>query len=118
MSYQVIGGDRRAFASNHCHQRTLTPSRVGNGDDGRLEHSGMGHDFVLQFHRRDPLPTGLDDVLGAVADLHKALLVQPTDIAGTEPTVVEALGARLPVVRAGDPRAPNLEFSNRFAVTE
>jgi hypothetical protein len=43
---------------------------------------------------RDPLAAGLDDVLGAVGDLHEAHVVDGRDVAGVEEAlVVEDLAA-------------------------
>ena len=50
----------------------LLPAVVGHADHRRLEHVGVGHDLALELDRGDPLAAGLDDVLGAVGDLHEA----------------------------------------------
>ena len=108
-------GERPGFGHDG-HQRALGPLRVGDGDDGRLEDVGMGHDGVLELDRGDPLAAGLDDVLGAVRDRHVALAVERADVAGAQPAVVELRRVLVLVVRAGDPRATDLELADRLAV--
>src|SRR3712207_8569212 len=45
-------------------QRPLAPLVVRDADDAGLPHLRVRHEVVLQLHRADPLPAGLDDVLG------------------------------------------------------
>ena len=44
-----------AGLEHHARQRPLLPSLVGDADDRRLGHLGVGHDLVLQLDRADPL---------------------------------------------------------------
>src|SRR3989454_10506734 len=95
-------------------QRPLAPYWVRHGDDVRLEDLGVRHDHVLEVHARDPLAAGLDQVLGAVGDLHVAFGVDRRDVAGLEPAVLGEPGGglRVVVVGADDPRAAHLELAH------
>jgi hypothetical protein len=61
---------------------------MGNRDDGGLGDHGMGHDLVLELDRADPFAARLDHVLGAVAQLDVAVVVDGGDVAGLEPAVL------------------------------
>ena len=96
---------------------------------GRSSHRGSGtaitaassdrrvrHQVAFELHRRDPLPTRLDDVLRAVGDLDVAVGGDAGDVAGAQPAVVELLGRGVAVVRRGDPRPAHLDLADRLAV--
>src|SRR5690606_32637223 len=60
---------------------------------------------------------GLDHVLGAVGQRDKAAFVDPADIAGAQPAVLELIPAILFAdVRAGNPRSAHLQLTDGFAV--
>ena len=98
-------GQRRRPLDHDAGERALVPPRVGDADDRRLDDLRVRHEVALELDRRDPLAARLDDVLGPVGDLDVAPLVEGADVAGAQPAVVELLGRRVAVVRAGDPRA-------------
>src|SRR5439155_18075496 len=54
-----------AGPGHHAGQRTLLPLGVRDSDHRRLRDLRHGHDRALHVYRRDPLPTRLDQVLGA-----------------------------------------------------
>ena len=87
----------RPVAQHHRRQRPLEPARVRHRDDRRLRHRRVAHERALERHRADPLAAGLDQVLGAVADLEVAQRVDGGDVAGAEPAVGgEAAAVRRP----------------------
>ena len=72
---------------------------------------------IFQFDGRYPLAAGLDDVLGAIGDLHVAVRVDVGDVAGIEPAIlVELLLAGSAVIGARDRRSPHLQAAEGFAV--
>ena len=79
-------------------------------------HVRVPDQAVLQLNRGDPLPTGLDDVLGAVGQSDEALLVDTANVAGAQPAGVELGLVASPVIGAGDPRAANFHLADGFAV--
>ena len=78
----------------------------------------MAHQGILQIDRTDPLAAGLDQVLGAVGDLHVALGVDGGDVAGPQPAVVGPLVAELVriVIGGGDPGPARLQLAHGLAV--
>ncbi len=76
-------------------QRALGPLLVGDADRRRpRRRPGAPASSVLQLDRGDPLPAGLDHVLGPVGDLEVAAVVDGADVAGAQPAVVELLRRR------------------------
>ena len=73
----------------HDHQqRPLVPFRMADADHGGLRHLGMADREIFQVDRGNPFAAGLDHVLGAVGDLHVAVLVDGGDVAGVEEAFV------------------------------
>src|SRR6266568_222873 len=60
---------------------------MGDRHDGGLLHCGMTDQRVFQVHRTDPFSAGLDEVLGAVGDLHVAFGIDGDHVAGSQPAV-------------------------------
>ncbi|MHB9287104.1 hypothetical protein ACKVMT_08695 [Halobacteriales archaeon Cl-PHB] len=87
-------------------------------DDGGLQHGVVGHECVLQFDAGYPLPAALNDVLGPVDDLEKAVVVDRHDVVRLEPVAVEVLlgclGAVL--VLGGDRWHTDVEVAERLPV--
>src|SRR5262249_9057563 len=110
------GGDRGSPGAPAPPNGPLLPLRVGYADHRRLDHIGMPHQLVLELDGRDPFPARLDDVLGPIGDLDEPVLVDATDVAGAQPTMVELVGCRIAVVAAGDPRTPHLDLPHGRAV--
>ena len=108
----------RAFLQDDDGERAFVPLLVPRGDDRGLAHGRMAHERVLEIDRADPLAAGLDQVLGAVRDLHVALGVDGGDVAGAQPAVVGPLVAELVgiVIGGGDPGAPRLHLAHGLAV--
>ena len=72
---------------------------------------------VLEIDGADPLAPRLDDVLGAIDNLHEALGVERGDVAGGKPVVgIEDVSALSPEVAGGDPRPPHHELAEGYAV--
>jgi hypothetical protein len=70
---------------------------VGADDGGQLGLGVAGGD-VLDLDGADPLAAGLDDVLGAVGDLHEAVAsMVATSPVSKKPSVVEDLAAASPL---------------------
>ena len=82
----LVGGC--ALLSTHDQQRPLVPLRMLDADHGGFRHLGVADREILQVDRGDPLAARLDDVLGAVGDLHVAVAVDGGDVAGVEEAVV------------------------------
>ena len=78
----------------------------------------MGHDQVLQIHRRDPFAPAFDEVSGAVHQTDVPLLVDRSHIARMEPAPRERglRPLRIPVVLPGDPGPPQQDFSPFLSV--
>ncbi|MCY1406495.1 hypothetical protein D9M71_217630 [compost metagenome] len=69
--------------------------------DGRVTDGS-----VFQINRGNPLATRLDNVLGAVGDLHVAVSVDRCDVTGIEPALaIKNLPSLAAVILAGDPRS-------------
>ena len=76
----------------------------------------MGHEGVLELHRGDPFPAGLDDVLGPVGDLDEAEGVDRPHVTGAQPPLVELLRGIHAVVGARDPRPAGFDLPGGGAV--
>src|SRR5690606_3183631 len=63
-------------------QRTFIPLRMRDADDGGVGDAFGAHGDVFDVNRAYPLAAGLDDVLGAVSDLHDAERIYGGDVAG------------------------------------
>ena len=110
------------LASMPSRRTTAASGRSPHFSSGIGDHRGLGdgavsHQLVLEVDRGDPFATGLDEILGPIADAHASALVDADDVAGAEPAVVgELVGARPAVVGGGDPGAADLELSHRLVV--
>src|SRR5207248_378901 len=81
-----VGGDH-----DECHH-LLTEAFVRNTDRHRLAYRGVGLENAFDLADRDVLTTADDDVLESSGDGEPPIL-EPSDIAGAEPSVVgERLG--------------------------
>ena len=87
-----------AGLQHHAGDHDLAPVRLGHTDRRNFPHGRMCQQRLLHLARIDIGTAGNDDVLGAVGQREKAVLVQPTDIAGAEPAVLQCLGIGLVVV--------------------
>lgn len=97
--------------------RALVPLGMGLTDHRRQGDLGMAHGDVLDLDGRDPLAARLDHVLGAVGDLHEAVLVDRGDVAGVEEAlVVQDLAAGAPEVLGRDDRTADLQVAEGLAV--
>ena len=78
---------------------------------------GMARCYVLHLDRGDPLPTRLDDILGAVGNRHKPLGAHCGDVPRLKPTRL-GMGVRLVDLEVArtNPGAANLEGTERFAI--
>src|ERR1035437_10898625 len=98
-------------------QRAFLAFGMRNRDHRSLQHFGIRHDGVFQILARDPLAAALDQILGAVNDLHEALSVNRDDVSGPEPAIHERVGASLVIeIAANDPWPAHLQFAEGFAV--
>src|SRR5690348_16367152 len=64
---------------------------------------------ILEVDRADPLPARLDDILGAVGDLDRAVRMNGGNVTGIEPLLLVNAFAVLLEVATHDRRAPRLE---------
>ena len=85
---QFLRGDLATFLEDDNRERSFLPLGMGGGDHRCLHHRRVGDKSILHVHGADPFPSGLDQILGAVGDLHIALDIDGDDIAGAEPAVV------------------------------
>src|SRR5699024_11098323 len=76
----VLPGHLGAVGGHHIAHGALIPLLVGNADDRCFLDARVVEDRVLHVDGRDPLATGLDDVLEPVGDLEIAVLVDYTDV--------------------------------------
>ena len=76
-SRRPVGLQLGPLAPDDAGAGALAPALVGHRDHGGLDHVGVGHDRVLQLDRRDPLPSRLDQVLGAVHQLDVTIRARP-----------------------------------------
>src|SRR5260370_22517335 len=91
---------------------------MGDGHDGGLLHCGMADQRVFQVHRTDPFSAGLDEVLGAVGDLHVAFGIDGDHVAGSQPAVrrpAVALFGKV-VITGGDAWAADFQFAGSLVV--
>ena len=107
---------RRTGMQHDDRQRTFLPTLVRHADHRGLQHRGMPDQVVLQFHRGNPFPAGLDDVLGTVGQRDVAIPVDDADIARAQPSAVELLAVVIQVVRPGDPRPTPFQFPNGHTI--
>src|SRR5262249_51208896 len=75
----------------HCNQEgALAPFRMLDADNGSLANLGVTCRKVLELDGRDPFPSGFDDVLGAISDVHITMLINGRDVASVEePVLIE-----------------------------
>ena len=69
-------------------QRPLVPFGMAHADHRGFGDLGMADRDILHLDRGNPFAARLDDVLGAVGDLHIAVAVDGGDIAGVETAFV------------------------------
>ncbi|MNH29805.1 hypothetical protein D3C79_900560 [compost metagenome] len=87
------------FAAQYQGQ-ALAQFLIVQGKGGRLGHARHFADTRLHFTGGYLLARPVDQVLGTVGDVQKALVVQMSNITGVEPTVAQGLGTgfgQLPV---------------------
>ena len=87
MGEDLIAGDGGALLSHDHQQGPLVPFGVRQADGGGLLHAGAAKRNVLDLDRRDPFAARLDHVLGAVCDVHVAILIDGGDVARVEPAI-------------------------------
>src|SRR3954466_5278396 len=85
-------------------------------DDGRFRHLRVTDGEVLEVDRGYPFAPGLDDILGAVGDLHVTVLIDGRDIAGVEESFLVEDGVVLFVIRSRDGGAAHSESAKSLAV--
>ena len=68
----------------------LAPVRVRAADDRNLEHAGMAQQHFLDLARIDVAAAADDQVLGAVLQGEKTLVVEGAHIAGVQPAAAQA----------------------------
>lgn len=61
---------------------SLSPLGIRHADHGRIGHSFVAGEHLLQVGGVDVLPTGVDDVLGSPDHLQKAVFVHSPEVAG------------------------------------
>src|SRR5690606_11415209 len=114
---QLLARGLLAVLRHNDEQGALVPFGMAHTDDGRLGDIRVADGQVFQIDGGDPLAAGLDDVLGAVGDLHVAVAVDMRDVARVEPALlVEALLAGAAVIGIRDSGAANLEPAEGLAV--
>src|ERR1700733_16174596 len=84
-------------------------------DDRGHGDGGVTHRGIVQIARADPLPARVDQILGAVPDLHRALRIDGRDIAGGQPSIDESAVLRLVVARNG-PLSPYHQMALRLPI--
>src|ERR1017187_1484726 len=91
----------------------LSPLVVGHADDGALLNLHRGHNAGLALGAVDIKATADNHVLLAIHDIHVAMLVDVSDIAGVMPAVAAnfSSGLRQVVVAGSDQRAAGYDFS-------
>jgi hypothetical protein len=60
---------------------------VGDADHGGVGDRGVGEQHALQFGGGDLVALVLDELLDAVDDSHRALVIDARDVAGVQPAV-------------------------------
>jgi hypothetical protein len=81
---QIIGADIDASLAHHD-QQGRSSHRMEHADRGGFGHGGMAHGGVFQLDRADPFAARLDDVLGPVGQLQRAVGMDYRNVAGIEP---------------------------------
>ena len=113
---QVLARDARAGLLDGDYDRTLVPFRVANANDGGLDDVGVRNRDVLEVDGADPFAAGLDDVLGAIGNLHVAVGVDGRDVTGREPAVLQRIAALALEVRIGGPWPLHQQVAKGLAV--
>src|SRR5215470_15633329 len=98
-------------------ERALVPFRMLDADDGGLTDLGVTGRKVLEFDRRYPFSAGLDDILGAVGDVHVAVPIEGRHIPGIEEIVLIKNVVRLSKVSPGNGRTAHLQSAEGLSVT-
>src|SRR4051794_24784537 len=88
-----------------------------DADHGRFRDRRVADRKIFQLDGRDPLTARLDDVLGAVGNLHVSMTIDGRDVARIEETVLVEDDLVLFVVGASDGRPTRLEPADGLAVT-
>src|ERR1700690_4086641 len=78
-------------------QGPLFPARMLDADDRRHGHGEVTDGHIFQVNQTDPFPAGLDQILGPISDLDRALVVDGGNVAGREPPIDERRGIRFVV---------------------
>jgi len=94
---ELFSGDRRPRLEDEKALGTSPPPRIGNANNRRLHHRGMLVQRALHLRGGDVLPTRDDEVLLSVLDVEVAVLIDPPNVAGVEPTLPDGSGRRLQV---------------------
>src|SRR6478736_7932299 len=104
---KVLRDDVEAVPERHEGYGLLAEYPIWLPDDRSLEHPGMGVEDVLDLLRVDVLPAPDDQVLDPVDQGEVAVVVEPADVAGVQPSAAQRLGRLLPPaeVAAHDVRA-------------
>ena len=90
---------------------------MSDADDCGFQDVRVADGEIFDVDGRDPLAARLDDVLGAVGDLHEAVGIDGGDVAGVEEAVlVEDLAAFVAEIALDDGEALHLEPAETFAV--
>ena len=96
VEFGVVGGS--TVFQHHAGDDDLAPVGIGYADRRDLAHVRMRQQRFLDFARIDIGAAGDDDVLGAVRQRQEAVFIEPADIAGAQPAVLQRLGIGLGIV--------------------
>ncbi len=100
---------------NHDRTHTFAGAGIRHPDDRDVGNGGMGDQRILDLEGRDVLRVANHRVFEAASDAHISVGVDPTRIAGPEPTViVERVGVQTRVHITGETlRALQPQFTFR-----
>src|ERR1700751_5121074 len=103
---KVLRDDVEAVPERHEGYGLLAEHPIGLADDRSLEHPGMGVQDILDLLRVDVLPAPDDQVLDPVDQGEVAVVVEPADVAGVQPSAAQRLGRLLRPAAACRTRPP------------
>ena len=93
---------RRLTGSRHQAQAiALAQPRIGNADDGGVQHLRMGVEDLLDLAREELLAAAIDHLLEPADDAQAPVCIDHAEVAAAEPAVREesvGIGARIVVI--------------------
>ena len=99
---------------DHVRDRHLPQDGVGQADDNRVPHGGVGHEHLLDLARVQQLAAAVDHIVAAAGQEQETVAVEVAEVTGVQPAArVEAFGRLAVGVAVDDARAANPDLPGR-----